>query len=409
MYQSIQIIQSYLSYTTSISIDYINSSYISLPGITICIDKYYLLDNNKVDQLNIDDSIRSDKYKLMQYMAINMTIEEQNNVLISDDHSLNCVVTKTIGLEKNSSDLIECKHISPIKVSLDFKYKCFTFFNQMDNQSMERFVIDYITRISNLGNTQIITFSLPITIKSALVYFHPRDDPMLRWSVSDSIGIFWDNRISYIIYKKVIVESLPRPFNTDCYDYSKKNYRSREHCLASCAYNLFLQRKSEVPVNYLALNLSSNLLFADVANQNFTAEKEIGQICKGHCGVHIECTKEIYEMRKDYFVSYRILDDNLLIVMPPYVQAQKFRYTEKMSFEEMICFVGSLFSLYFGFSVIMLSDVNTSIMNFIYQKLFIKLKLKCLQIKNNYWQDKSVTNVIIYMNYPSGLTRQLNL
>ena len=413
MYQSIQLIQSYLSFTTSISIDYINSSYISLPGITLCIDKYYLLDSKKVDQLNISDSIRSDRWKMFQYMATNMTIEEQNNVLISNDHSLDCLASRTLGTETNESnnfDRIVCQSISPMKVSLDYPYKCFTFFNQMDNQSMDMFVIDYITKIVTFGYHQIIEFELSTKIKSALVYFHSRDEPMLRWTVSNSIGIFWNNRISYIIYKKIIVESLPRPFNTDCYDYSEKSYRSREHCLASCGLNQFLRRKREWPLNYIALNLSSNLFFEDITKRNYTMEKEIGQICKIHCGLRIDCRREIYEMRKDYFENEFSIDDNYIMIMPPFVPDQIVRYTQKMSFEEMICFVGSLFSLYFGFSVIMLSNVNSSILNFIYKKILIKLKLKCLQFKNNfYWQDRSVTNVNININSPNAITRQLNV
>ena len=226
-----------------------------------------------------------------------------------------------------------------------------------------------------------------------MVYFHPSDEPMLKWTVSNSIGIFWNNRMSYIIYKKIIVESLPRPFNTDCYDYNKKSYRSREHCLSLCRLNLLLQRKNEWPMDYLAVNLTNQLFFADITKHNLTLYKEVGQICKDHCGVQIDCRKEIYEMRKDYIDIDNTSHYNYLLIMSPFVQDQIVRYTQKMSFEEMICFVGSLFSLYFGFSVIMLiSDVNTSIINFIFKKILIKLKLKCLQIKNT-WHERRVTKV----------------
>ena len=50
-------------------------------------------------------------------------------------------------------------------------------------------------------------------------------------------------------------------------------------------------------------------------------------------------------------------------LMPPVVSDQVVRYTQRMSLEELFCFSASLVSLYFGFSVIMLSDMSKVVGN----------------------------------------------
>ena len=35
-------------------------------------------------------------------------------------------------------------------------------------------------------------------------------------------------------YQKTIVEQLPRPFKSDCVEYSRKGYNSHEECLLKC-------------------------------------------------------------------------------------------------------------------------------------------------------------------------------
>ena len=121
----------------------------------------------------------------------------------------------------------------------------------------------------------------------------------------------------------------------------------------------------------------------------------------GKCNRKIECTQEIYEIKDDR-LEFRDVDPynrSVISIMRPIVPDQVVTYTQKMSFVELVCFLGSLVSLYFGFTIIMLNDIITLVSKFIYNNVSIVLnsRIKC-------WQTKTTQNNIkINIAYPLSL------
>lgn len=374
-YQVIDILQKYLSFETWISIDYYNSSHISLPGITVCFNK-----QNLIGDIQLNETVKNNRSLLHQYMNREFTIKEQNLFLESKEIlKNNCRAIKTMAFEKTNEskhNYIDCGVVSPINESINSYYKCFALFSQLIGESDRKFTIDYSIRTFTDSIFEMVRIAVPKHFSSALIYMHPRDEPVLRYGETNNIYVdFVDFTAPYIVYKKTVVKSLPRPFRTDCFDYKSKGLGSRYVCISICRRNLIVERMNLWPVFYYATNLSSDLKLMDVlGNLNHTLDNEIGHICEAKCGNKLECRQEIYEMKKDRWqsdVDDRLLPWTAINIMPPVVPDQMVRYVQKMSLIETICFVGSLISLYFGVSVLMLSDIASIAVRSLHKKISV--------------------------------------
>ena len=403
----IDILKAYLSYETSISIEYDNSSQISLPGITICFDKSDILRHEELNNTNISNEIRSDEWRLKDYFNYNMTIKEQNQLLLSKDEifaNASCQVMETIGVEaknKENDTYLDCQHLSPIVESIDYRSKCFTLFNQsIDEQANKNFIIDYSTRIFSDMYFEIITLVIPSYIRYAILHFHRRTEPLIKYSENNFIVAEpKKDTLTMIYYKKTTVKLLPSPFKTDCHEFGDAN--SRQSCVARCRRNEMIRRREAWPDVYLATNLSMKLsMFKVWGNVSFTFDDEVAEFCIGKCNKKIECTQEIYEMKLERFEEKMHYNKGVIAIMPPIVPDQGIKYTQKMCFVELVCFLGSLISLYFGFTIIMLTDIIALVTKFIFNNVLIVLKIKV----DNWWPTKTkqkiqVINNIIKVNH----------
>ena len=378
-YQMIDILRAYLSYETSISIDYENTSEISLPGITICFDKFDLLRSEVLNKTNISDELRKDRWRLIDYFNYNMTIKAQNQLLLSKEEIFTnaCQVMETIGVRKeNRTDLLylNCEHISPIIESIDCIGKCFTMFNQVnDSQANKNFTIDYGTRIFSDLYSEFIALYMQQTIHKAVLNFHRRTESLIRYAEHNFIIVGLKNdTIALIYYKKTTVKLLPSPFKTDCHEYGNAN--SRLSCVATCRRDVMLRRREAWPDVYFATNLSMELsMFKVWGGINTTFDNEVAEFCKGKCNKKIECTQEIFEMKMEILEEKIEYADNrnMISIMPPIVPDQVITYKQTMSWVELVCFLGSLISLYFGFTFIMLTDIIALVIKSIFKKVLI--------------------------------------
>ena len=78
LYQISKICEIYFSYKTSISMSYQNISEISIPALSICVDKSFLLNSNHLTKLGIKTQVESGRHssRIGKYLN-NMTIIEQ--------------------------------------------------------------------------------------------------------------------------------------------------------------------------------------------------------------------------------------------------------------------------------------------------------------------------------------------
>ena len=392
----------YLSYETSISIDYENTSEISLPGITICFDKYYIIRHEELNKTNISDEIRSDRWRLIDYFNYNMTIREQNLLLLSKEEIFTngCRVMETIGVEKkdkeNQKTYLDCEQLSPIVESIDYRSKCFTLFKQsIDNQANNNFTIDYSTKIFSDLNYEMIALFIPEQIPYTIIHFHRRTESLIRYSVNNFIVVELKNAtLTFIYYKKTTVKLLPSPFKTDCHEYDNAN--SRHSCVATCRKNEMIKRLNKWPDVYYATNMSSELSMFKCLflNLNYTFDNEVAEFCIGKCSIKIGCNQQLYEMKKQSYDFNFQFNESVISIMPPIVPDQVVTYTQRMSWVELVCFLGSLVSLYFGFTIIMLTDIISMVTKLIFNNLILVFVAK---VKNT-WQTKTKQNIINIVN-----------
>jgi len=98
---------------------------------------------------------------------------------------------------------------------------------------------------------------------------------------------------------------------------------------------------------------------------NFGPNLSLEQKCEKICGLDNDCVKE-------YFIPEYIREvwgnqSFTIAVKPQRYPILSIKHSPKIQFEEFMCYITSIFSLWFGFSVIMLSKVCSLIL----KKLFL--------------------------------------
>ena len=96
---------------------------------------------------------------------------------------------------------------------------------------------------------------------------------------------------------------------------------------------------------------------------------------------NFDCYQEYYNTIYDK-VSYRF---GYIFIMPPSIPTTIIVHSKKLAFEEFLCYVASMISLWFGFSFIMLSDyyilIVNNVINYFVNKYSQISCIKCRDIK----------------------------
>ncbi len=82
----------------------------------------------------------------------------------------------------------------------------------------------------------IAIFDIKLNISKLIVAIHPRTEVIGRFDDIKYVEIYRDFEngsysIQSIFYKRMISYSLPKPYETDCFDYKTQNYTSRRNCI----------------------------------------------------------------------------------------------------------------------------------------------------------------------------------
>ena len=388
LYQISKICEMYFSYKTTISMSYENISQISLPALSICVDKSFLLKPKYLTQLGFTESDQRlvQNWRKIGLFLANMTIKEQFNAMFSKDYifqnSCHTLPPRAFESTEGSERYINCENVSPIKISMNIYWMCFTLFSQTEGESDDRYVIDYSQYKFQDFSDEVIYMNINEKIQNAFVFLHSRKESL--WKYSPNInGVSWSlskDFTSFIIYKKILTHSLPLPFNTNCYDYANDGYISGTHCIALCRLKHWKQFLGDQwPGYYFTSNQTSDQYMADIyevffGSENKTIDKEIGIKCAKECKSMTNCYQETYDVK---FVKYHYSFKYVWIrILPPYYPDQIIRHSPKMIFEEFVCLIGSLIGLYFGFSLMMLFDVCLKIYSYFKNNYTINQKFK---------------------------------
>lgn len=264
-FQVYNISQIYFSFETTTHVKYENVVNISLPAITICIDKKYLLRKQFFPQfigLENENSNRDEFYaKILQFIN-NFTAAQQLDILYGAQEVFGneCRVITPIGFDNNGTgDYIPCQDIQPIRRSIDFYESCFTIFDEfyqnMDNQSEEelnkKFSINFDVSIQNYW-LEIMNLKVLLNIKSFKLFLHSRKQ-RIRDSFDYNMITIWKKlgEKSCIKYHLTEVNLMPEPYSTKCFEFDGKGHRSRLDCIFNCKIETLRKKYKKWPGNYL--------------------------------------------------------------------------------------------------------------------------------------------------------------
>jgi len=205
-------------------------------------------------------------------------------------------------------------------------------------------------------------------------------------------------QIYYMLYNRVVVNSLPKPYETDCIDYKWRGYQSLAHCINKCRIRGYRQIWPHMwPGNYLAFNTSLDfkmLSMYDTLERYPYIDQNIGIKCKEICGSSTECKHEYYDL-KLYKMAITWYGNYISIVVPDRPDLI-YTHSPKILFEEFVSYIASYISLWFGFSVLMLPKVLNKCYQFIYRKITFYLNL--IKIRQNI--KVNVINVSVIDSVP---------
>ena len=237
LYQIIKICEIYFSYETTVSMSYENSLQISLPSISVCFDKQFVIKPEFYEQMRAKNMFSenevNDRQMIVEFMNENQTMRQQIEVMYNFEDIFNnsCRVLTTIGINF-TEDYISCQMVSKIRQSVDYKWNCFSLLSQLDEEPDERYIADYNRRLFKDFNFGLIYMTVRNDIPLATVVIHSRKERVFKFS--DSGGLQMTQSWNSIKYHKTTIDLLGKPYKTNCFDYRQKGFNSRNDCINKC-------------------------------------------------------------------------------------------------------------------------------------------------------------------------------
>ena len=141
--------------------------------------------------------------------------------------------------------------------------------------------------------------------------------------------------------------------------------QTHEDCIINCQIREFIEKTGRHPPINLARS-NSSLYFANKSEYELFKWSDR---CDRMCGRFTDCYKE-YCLIKDGEILTDYNEYQIMIDFPTHPTTE---ISLKMCFEEYLCLIASILSIWFGFSVIMLSDFCEEIFKKLYHKQNIKV------------------------------------
>jgi hypothetical protein len=365
LYQIHEISVIYFKYETRTDVKYENEKIIPLPAITFCSIKSYFIKENIYNKIikNTTEDKYSHKNLLEALRFLNrMSIKEQFEVLLSssDLSKMDCLIHKPLGLSHLLQEddpygpYLRCNVISVINISISEYRYCFTYFSQFNQQNDNRYEVSYEENSRGIQELiSLVHFKRPDFIKYFDIYFHSRNEYINK--VTDVNYIRYDNQNikTDIIYSKTIIRLMPHPYVTACVDYRKIGYYSKDDCIFKCQSKNYVKNYQKWPFYYQSFEINSNLSF-NVITDKLNGYESID--CNKFCGFNDDCVKQFYSLSQKIFKTDQKQTGAHVTIPFPNTPNLLITHLPKIQIEEFMCYIGSIASLWFGFSLITFKD-----------------------------------------------------
>jgi len=334
----------YFSYPFGIKVYIDYGEKISLPSITLCTERDFIWSEKKLEDLN--SGLRRDiikhfdpdkQCKLAFYYRLKLNNSEEQREKVNIEKNSNFLYNKIINSnDPNISlknifantlsvdDLTECRInykffkdqyreidcLSKSRVIEIFKKenrfgKCFAFFNRKEIVSELSEKID----LSRDGYIQFQIYKNAYKIKSSIENYESQSIYLSVHSSNSSTTISNFNQMTFaklpltllepiITFNKIIYKKLPKPYSTECQDYSQDSkFHSYQDCFEFCSLKHTISVNNCVPNpienDFVDLKNNSDFQNSILCNKTHVRTKN-NQICK------IKCRRNCFE---DYYNS----------------------------------------------------------------------------------------------------------
>ena len=342
VYQMYNLNVIYFSYETTTNVRYETQTDTYLPAITVCYEKRHQIKDEFLDMFdgNSDKALRH---------LNSLTIQEQFNSMNDLPKILTeCMVEVKSGYMGMS--WIICPNVTKYIQYIDHYSYCFTAFPQLNGESDEKYQVT-----DNLFSASFLLrkFNTSDNHDLVAVYVHPRDYKFHQNNYKRVMVYDLNEPYTCLIkYNEIIIKYKFEPFG-GCFE-----GQTRDVCISKCVVNEMIEKSNEYPLRYLTNNRNSSLRFGksyfSVLNYSNPEPK-----CRQICGLKNECYKQYFVTNPLLFKRTGYVGNDeyfkMLIEYPTY-PSTIYEISLKMSVEEYLCLMSSIFSLWFGFSILMFTD-----------------------------------------------------
>ena len=163
----------------------------------------------------------------------------------------------------------------------------------------------------------------------------------------------------------MITRSLQKPYETNCFNYETIGFNSNDDCIAKCRIRTWIKElKNKWPSTYFTTNFTDDLMLdiykASYINKSFDFYYKIDQDNALICENQLQIIYRLLRRVLWYEIGTRLIT---MMNVCGYVFYHHMSLIKSSNtclsyrLEEFVSFIGSLIGLYFGFSLIMLSDI----------------------------------------------------
>jgi hypothetical protein len=292
---------------------------------------------------------------------------------------LKCHVKTPITLNI-SKESINCQMITSIKISINSDLLCFTIFSQSEEEPDDKYLVDYESRDFFDNYYPLVELRYPFQNEFTIFFLHSRYETVVDSSKWFFTTIEMKNgfKSRLIRYQKTIVNHMPKPYKS-CHHHKNISYHSKADCMFKCKAQNYIKIFGQWPEDYFTNEINSTLLMGQKLNKSMNLYLKTK--CEKICDQNIDCFNEYFSLSEKNGESNS--QWQRIVIFAPATANTIIRESAKIQVEEFLCFIASIVSLWFGFSIFMLSNACIFVANYMNIILFkYKTKISNLRVKS---------------------------
>jgi len=347
IYQFYKLSSIYFSYKTTTNVVYELEKIVSFPAITICFDKFALVKNDSEYSLTNNETINDEK----RFNFNNQTIREQIQHIMGVNKILDCYFA-----EKNNIYKMEkCDTITDIRLSISGILGCFHIFSQLNGESDKKFIANNNSINSNVLIALRIKYKKLNNSENIYISIHNRKERIYSLFQYD----FKPIKVNFMEENKIHFRKIKINQKYNRFVKSGDELQTRYECIYKCKIDNIIKMTNSYPFIYFTYNLNRSLKFnvkkiytkLDLPKLDHYSGEVFSDICGIYCDSMIETNQEFYLFQVQKLGTFA-MDYHPIFIEFPTEPVTIYEIYPKMYFEEYLCFVASLLSLWFGFSFV---------------------------------------------------------